>query len=43
VLVATVPWKVALSWRSLRRGLEANFQGGVMVNVSMVIKEGSFL
>lgn len=37
VLVAAIPWKTAISWRSLRRGLKADFDRGVMVFISLLI------
>jgi len=37
LLVATIPWKTAISLRSLRRGVKANFERGVMVFISLLI------
>lgn len=34
-LVALIPWKVGISWRSLRRGLRPRFDRGVMIAVSV--------
>jgi hypothetical protein len=36
-LFAILPWKVAISWRSLRRGLRPGFDRGVMVVVSLLL------
>jgi hypothetical protein len=36
-LVAAIPWKIAVSWRSLRRGLKADVDRGVMVFISVLI------
>jgi hypothetical protein len=36
-LVALFPWKAAISLRSLRRGLKADFDRGVMVAVSLLL------
>jgi hypothetical protein len=37
VLVAAIPWKTAISLRSLRRGLEPGFDRGVVVVVSLLL------
>jgi hypothetical protein len=42
-LVATIPWKTAISLRSLRRGLEPRFDRGLMVAVSLLLAVGTIL
>jgi hypothetical protein len=37
LLVAAIPWKVAISWKSLRRGIEPDFDRGVMTGVSLLL------
>lgn len=37
LLVAGIPWKVGVSWRSLRRGLRPNFDRGVVVLISLLL------
>lgn len=37
LLVAGVPWKVVVAWRSLRRGLRPTFDRGVMVWISLLL------
>ncbi len=34
-LVALIPWKLGISWRSLKRGLRPRFDRGVMIAVSV--------
>lgn len=41
VLIACIPWKTIISVRSLRRGLQPNFQRGVMVGVSLLLATAS--
>jgi hypothetical protein len=36
-LIAAIPWKTAVSWRSLRRGLRLDFDRGMMVAVSLLL------
>lgn len=37
VLIATIPWKTAISLRSLRRGLRPDFDRGVVMMVSILL------
>jgi len=37
LLVGTIPWKTGISLRSLRRGVRANFDRGVMVLTSLLL------
>lgn len=37
LLVAAIPWKVAISWKSLRRGIRPDFERGVMTGVSLLL------
>jgi DMSO/TMAO reductase YedYZ molybdopterin-dependent catalytic subunit len=37
LLVCTIPWKVGISLRSLRRGVRVNFDRGVMVLISLLL------
>lgn len=43
VFIAAIPWKTVVSLRSLRRGLQPNFDRGVMVMVSLVLAGVSLL
>ena len=36
-LIALVPWKAGISWRSLRRGVDGRFDRNVMIGVSLVL------
>lgn len=36
-LIALIPWKVGISWRSLKRGLGARFDRSVMIGISVVL------
>src|SRR3974377_489106 len=36
-LLALIPWKAAISWRSLKRGLKPNFDRGVVIVESLVL------
>ncbi|RPI31095.1 MAG: hypothetical protein EHM70_12310 [Chloroflexota bacterium] len=36
-LIALIPWKTAISWRSLKRGLQPDFDRGVMILVSLLL------
>jgi hypothetical protein len=36
-LVALIPWKTAISWRSLKRGIRLKFDRGVMIMVSVTL------
>jgi hypothetical protein len=36
-LIAIIPWKAAISWRSLKRGLKPNFDRGVVIIASLAL------
>jgi hypothetical protein len=42
-LIALIPWKAAISWSSLRRGLAADFDRGVMIFISLVLAAATIL
>lgn len=41
-LVALTPWKVAISWRSLKRGVDARFDRNVMIAASLLLATAIF-
>lgn len=43
LLVAVIPWKVGISARSLRRGLSASFDRGMMVALSLLLSAATLL
>src|SRR5262245_7636452 len=42
-LIALIPWKVAISWRSLKRGLGSSFDRSVVVVVSVALATITFI
>ncbi len=42
-LIAALPWKTAISWRSLCRGVKRDFDRGVMVLLGLLLATLSFL
>lgn len=36
-LIALIPWKIGISWRSLRRGLGKRFDRGPMIGISLLL------
>jgi hypothetical protein len=42
-LIAALPWKIGISWRSLRRGLRGDFDRGVMIVISLLLAAVSVL
>jgi len=43
LLVGTLPWKAGISLRSLRRGMRANFDRGVMVLTSLLLAAATLM